>query len=508
MPQIFANPAVLLAFYDPLFWSGGDYHLYEWQKRILGSFADKLPNKPKHIAVAAAVGSGKSSMLIAPAANWTSLFQKALSVITSASGAQLDMQSMRAVKNLAQNVNAYHQSELFDIQYRHLEFNPTGAYIEARVTDDPNLMEGFHPQTFGAEFSIFVDEAKGITEDMWPAILKWNGYTRRMDVTSPGEQGGTFYNNLVSGRWEAYEIRADDCPHITQEYKDEVIATYGIESPITRAILYAKFTDLSGSLVMTLDTIKRCLDYALEKKLVPHREAAENNCGLDLSGGGDETVMSIWNGNKQLEIESMHFKDTMIAVDEIIRRINKWKLFNPSKRKADAGGLGKPILDALARKGFPFVRVYNQSRPQNDIIGKSYLNRATEGWYRVARLFEECALIPLPDKTQMNQLANRYFKKNVATGKLMVEPKAEARVHGHPSPDRADALILAVEDLPVEQPKQQEKKRKSMSIDELIDHIDRLNDREFQIPDDGNPLLLEDLVGIRKNSEIRERLLW
>lgn len=512
MPQIFANPAVLLAFYDPLFWTG-EHKIYDWQIRIHRDFADKLPGKATRMCVAANNGSGKSKYLIGPGAVWTSLFPKALSVVTSSSGSQLDLQSMRSVKNLAEHINAYHGVELFECQYRHTEFKPTGSFIEARITDEPGRMEGFHPQEPGREFSVFVDEGKSIKTEMYEALVKWTGYTRRMDVSSAGPPFGTFYTHYVSPEWKSYRIQASDCPHLSKDEIDGLIATYGEKSAIIQTTLFSNFSNFfDGSLVMTFETVQRCLRMAKEEvggqPVIPWRKEEENRAGLDSSGGGDEMILSVWNGNKQLVIESIDAKDSVVAVDQVVLLCRKWGLNNPAKRRADGGGNAKPILDMLARKGFPFVRIFNQVPPADAIVAKSYANRGTEMWYKFARLMEDCRLIPLPDPTQTNQLASRHLKRQVSTNKLMLEPKPEARANGHPSPDRADAAVLAMDHYSAEdKPKTEERKRHWLTPEQMAEYIDRINDREFDQPDEGS-LTLEHLVGMRKSTEGTKGLLF
>jgi hypothetical protein len=508
MPQIFANPAVLLAFYDPLFWSG-EHKIYDWQIRIQQDFADKLPGKATHIAVAAANGSGKSKYLIGPAAVWTSLFQEALAVITSSSQAQLDGQTFLQINKIANHINKYHGVELFDCKYQFLEFKPTKSLIRGRVTNETGKLEGFHPLEPGRDFSIFVDEAKTIPEDMYDALLRWTGYNRRMDVSSTGPPFGTFYRNFVSGKWKSYRIQAKDCPHITQEEIDRVIAACGEKSPVVQSSIYSIFSDFfDGSLMLSYESVARCIRMGKEGA-IPWRQEPENRCGLDPSGGGDEMILSVWNGNKQLAIEPIDSNDHTIAADKIIERLRFWKLNNPKLRKSDGGGNAKGLLDILNRKGWPFIRVFNQVPPVNSVVAKSYANRGTELWYKFAHLVQDCRLILIDDSTQTNQLSNRHLKRQVSSNKMMLEPKPEARANGHPSPDRADAAVLAEDGYVAEEdkPKVEETKRKSMTVDELIDHIDRINDRDFQLPDDGNPLSLEDLVGMRKSSEVTSKLL-
>src|SRR6185436_20668309 len=55
------------------------------------------------------------------------------------------------------------------------------------------------------------------------------------------------------------------------------------------------------------------------------------------------------------------------------------------------------------------------------------------------------------EKKLYEQLAFRHYKKNETSGKITLESKEEARANGHVSPDRADALVLALSDTTIDE---------------------------------------------------------
>lgn len=500
--RLFANPAVLLAFYDPHFHTGAA-KIFPWQVRVHEEFAARPQGLSKEVMVVAPNGSGKSSVIMSAPAIWTAMsFTQSRSVITSSSIPQLDMQTMPAVKRLAGYINQYHGAELWEIQHRYLHFKPNGSEIIARKSDEEGTMEGFHPIVPGGEFSILVDEGKSISDPIYAGILKWTGFTRRMDVTSAGDPSGAFHRNWQFGAQEKFLVTADDCPNITEADKQRIITEAGgPDSPLAQQILWSRFVALAGSVVINLEILNRCMRLAKDNA-VKHKEESFNRGGLDLSGGGDEYVMSVWNGNKQVALEAFRFKDTTMAVEEIIRLTRKWKL-TAERRRADAGGVGKPILDTLANRGYPWIRIHNQARP-NDSSFKNWGNRGTQMWFHFGRLVEDCAVILMEDEKQKTQLANRYYVQQKSTDKIIVEPKAEARSQGRPSPDRADATVLAMSDYRIEE-ELQPAKRATISEEELEEWYQNLKEGKFDKTGTGS-LTLEHIAGARRENSLQRRI--
>lgn len=502
---LFANPAVLLSFYDPYFQSGA-FKPHPWQVGVHADFAARSWNKPKELLVVVTNGGGKSSYIMAPAAIWTAMsFERSRTVVTSASIAQLDLQTMRAAKALASHINQFHKAELWEIQHRFMEFKPTHSIIEARKSDEEGTQEGFHPLVPGGEFTILVDEGKSIPPEIYNGILKWTGATRRMDVTSAGDPAGTFYHNWCHGPQNKWHITADQCPNITQGDMDRIISEAGgPDAPLARQILRSEFASLAGSVVITLDDVERCIRLGKEGA-IKHKPAERNHAGLDLSGGGDETVLSVWNGNKQIALEIVPFhKEDQIEDHLAYVLIPKWKL-RMEDIWADAGGLGRPMLRNIAQKlrakgsehGEAFRMVFNQQAPLGLLKG-NFRNRGTEMWYRFAALLQDGLLILMEDPKQTTQLSNRYFDQQTTSDKICLEPKPVARAKGHPSPDRADASVLAMCNYQREERKQElSKPRTKLSADELEAYVDEVNAGRFVTPLHVGSITLEHLVGTR-----------
>ena len=493
--MLFPTPAHLVCFYDPLFYAR-TVRFHRWQVDIHRDFAQRAPDSSKQIIVVAPNGAGKSAMILGPQACWTAMsFLESITAVTSASGAQLDTQTMPAIKRIAEHVNRYHRSELFVIRSKQIDFHPQHSPIIPRKSGEEGTQEGFHPISPGGEFTILVDEGKSMSEEIYNGIAKWTGWTRRTDISSAGEPMGVFYRLVTEGPVEPYIITDEMCPNITDSDRALIYAQGGgPDSILARQSLKSQFVALAGSTVLTLDAVNKAVRAAKENK-IPWVREPENKCGLDLSGGGDEIILAIGNGNKLLKLEKIIAKETTYLVERIISLCKAHDLNNPAKRKADAGGLGKPILDLLARAGWPFVRVYNQSKP----IARgrfNFGNRGTDMWFRFARMVEDCGVILLDDPKLTFQLSNRFVRHHAQTDKIILQPKQEARAQGLPSPDRADAVVLCFEGWAA--PEQRDEKKKKLTKAELEQWYDDLTEGNFMNPAklDGT-ITLEQLVGMR-----------
>ncbi len=113
----------------------------------------------------------------------------------------------------------------------------------------------------------------------------------------------------------------------------------------------------------------------------------------------------------------------------------------PENIFGDSGGMGKPYISMCREKGYPINAIYAQSKT---VAAKNnWGNRGTEMFYNFVRMIEEQQLILIDDTAQTNQLANRYYKRSEVNNRIILESKGTAKFHGHPSPDRADAAVLA-----------------------------------------------------------------
>jgi hypothetical protein len=451
--ESFHSPWDLLIFYDEDF-RDEKIQLYPWQREILETFSADVPlDDMIRMAVVANNGSGKSQYVLAPCAIWLAVaFKRSLAYVTSASASQLDTQTERFIDYLANKMNQLHRKEfnetedIWKLIKRSKEFLPNSSSIDLFATDEPKKAEGKHPLPGGKEFAIFVDEGKSIDEAIYGAIDRCTGATRRLDISSAGGCFGHFYDICTKPElgWWQRKIKYSDTPHVKNKEFEQAVIKHGINDPLVRSIFFSEFTSVEDSTVLTREGYDKCRTYFTDEKII---SVGDNKprMGIDLSAGGDETVCSVWKGNVQIAIEAFRFYDTAQGVKEIISIQSKYGIENKNVW-IEFDGFNRGIVDNLADKGFHYNKVLAAGKAFDS---KRYSNRMTELWFEFKRYIEEGYMGLLPDQTQKNQFIGRYYKRSLQNSKIILESKKEARAKGHPSPDRADAAVIAWAGMPL-----------------------------------------------------------
>ena len=451
----FPDSADLVAFFDPLI-NEGKVVLHPWQLEVseLLCNAKATDQNPFKYCLCAANGSGKDAFVIAPFAVWFALTKtKSRTIITSSSGIQLTNQTEKYIRELCFKVNAWFnsvfgQADIFNVTQRRIDCKLTGSIIQMFATDEEAKAEGYHPLEPGAAFAIIVNEAKSVAPDIFRALRRCTGYNYWIDVSTPGEPFGDFYKHFTSWK-HTRRVTFFDCPHQSRSEFEEDRIDLGEFSPLFRSKWLALFTTVGGNVVISQQAMERYKRFLAQGILrEKFTKTWPMRIGIDLAAGGDESVVSVFKGNKQLALHTSREADTTKTADWIERIIIDYHL--PRDHDyifADDGGVGRAIIDMLQRKGWAVKRVLNNSVAHRK---KDFRNRGAELWFKMARMIEESAIILLEDFKLFEQLGTRRYKKSDINDKPGLEKKAEAKADGLASPDRADATVLAFTDVPLE----------------------------------------------------------
>lgn len=436
------DPAMLInMFGDRMAPDRGDVILYKWQTELLEELAAAKPNalKPYKFCLCAANGSGKDAFIVAPFAIWFVLTKiQSRVILTSSSGTQLTSQTETYIKNLAESVNRFFGEEVFRIRQRYIKCRLSGSEIRMFATDEEGKAEGYHPIVPGAEMAIVVNEGKSVSEEIHRALRRCTGYNYWLEVSTPGEPHGFFhfaFNNWPNKK----RVTSYDCPrHLSLEELEADKIELGEHSALFRSKHLALFTSIGGEVIIPHDLVLKVRS-SPPKYSIPSWPV---RIGIDLAAGGDENCVTFVKGNRVLKEKFFTESDTTVTADRIERILLDEHIDKTHDYiYADDGGVGHSIIDMLKRRGWNIKRVLNQSTAINK---KQFGNKGAENWYRIKRLFEELLIdiTALSDKT-IEQIGSRRYKQGLTGARIMLQKKSEAKSEGHPSPDRADALILA-----------------------------------------------------------------
>lgn len=346
---------------------------------------------------------------------------------------------------------------------------------------DESAAQGIHMPNL----LIIVDEAGGIGEVVGRSLeaLMTGGNTRMLLLGNPptDKEDSWFERSCNSDLYKTIPIGAYDTPNFTgeetgmcstcpphvaphpvathlvdQRWVDDVVNEFGEESPFVEARVYARFPRATAN------------------KVIPFTwcEMANNNenpaqghkirLGVDVaSDGGDEFVIAKMDGfsitveHNSSGIQNHNAVDVagVVArhIEDAIRIHEERDIPDKVQVKVDTIGVGWGVVSTLEKwceeKGWNAKIVgVNVSERAND--PDKFRNQRSEMWWNARLLLQPDAnnqqeVAIRADRATLAQLSTPTYKSDSA-GRIQIESKVEMKRRGMSSPDRAEAILLAM----------------------------------------------------------------
>jgi len=164
-------------------------------------------------------------------------------------------------------------------------------------------------------------------------------------------------------------------------------------------------------------------------------------CDIARSAEGDRTVFTMiqrvsFNTYKQTYIRSFKGYDLM-KTSGLIANMNRTE--HPEMIVVDAGGLGIGVCDRLAEEGINVVHFNGAMKATRP----GFKNHRAQSYYKLREFLrtKQLDLMGHEDqKTQLRKLKYKFY----SSGDRLIESKEDMKKRGLPSPDYADALMMAI----------------------------------------------------------------
>jgi hypothetical protein len=366
---------------------------------------------------------------------------------------------------------------LFDGQPR-LEIDKTW-FCHGFATDDPSNFQGTH----GPHVLIIFDEACGISPKIWEALdgNLSSEHVRFLPIGNPTDPANNFFDECASPQTNTITISAFDSPNfttfgirdediITGEWSEKVtgplpypelvtpawaadtMAKHGHESAYYQSRVLGEFPQQSTDALIQMSWVTRAKALSRRPKAA---EVSTVDVGVDVARtGSDETVISAfaWDADEPVQVLLRPYsnQDTEATADQCMSTAHDLHRMFPDAVitfRVDADGLGAGVYDKLRRFSehytFTWFRVHeirNGASPRNAELFK---NARAEMWWHTRALFEEGRVGLLEDALQESQLISIKFSY-AEREQIRIERKEEAKRRGVKSPDRADAVMMAL----------------------------------------------------------------
>jgi phage terminase large subunit len=353
----------------------------------------------------------------------------------------------------------------------------------ALTANRPENFQGGHSN----HLLIIADEAPGIQSGIWDAIAgSLTGRDVRIVMAgNPTIPTGAFFDAFHHERsmWHCISMSVFDTPNIAPLRLeqllamdqagggplDEVVVPYlpsrrwvveqymqwwhGEEasSPMWQSRVLGEFPAEASNSLFRLAWLERAGRAAKDD---PARRLI---AGVDVGGGEAETVCYLCQSTAaEKRILSMAAWRKPDTLDDVARFLDPYlKTGRLQTVRVDAIGIGHNFGLYLRKKGFP-VEMVNvgmpcENRPERHENNPSerFSNLKAQYYQNLADAFERGEVAGLTDELTITQLIGVLYEID-SRGRLKIESKAEAAARGVPSPDRAEALMLALGQAPRE----------------------------------------------------------
>jgi len=419
--------------------------LWPLQESILRSVA----NRPR-VAVKACHASGKTFMAAVAVLWFVSRYRDGIVVTTAPTWTQVEKLLWGEIHRAVQSSRiAFPQ-----LSKTELRIGP-GNYALGLSTNEGVRFQGFHGRVL-----IVVDEAPGVKAEIWEAIegIRAGGDVRVLALGNPTIASGPFYDAFTANRdgWCAFTISAFDSPNlagvsldelltladpeleqcvrpylVTRRWVREKYAEWGPGHPLWEARVLGQFPTQAEDALISL----AWLEAAARRPGVDR--GGRLTAGLDVAGPGeDETVLVIAEGEAVVGQHSWADQDPRGAVIAALAPYrHRLDVVN-----VDAAGIGYYLAKHLQDLGFP-VRAVNVGERATD--RERYANLKAELYWGLRQRFQAGEVAGLTDERTIGQLAGIRYR-HTARGQVEIERKEDARKRGVKSPDRAEAVMLAL----------------------------------------------------------------
>ena len=352
-------------------------------------------------------------------------------------------------------------------------------YALGLSADGADQFQGFHcPNVL-----VVVDEAEGVREEIYEAIdsVMTSQNPTLLLIGNPTSTSGPFHRAFheESGIYKTITISALDSPNVqnrsidiagltTAEWVEERRAIWGENSDLFRSRVLGKFPLRGEDNLLSIDDINAAVyDEGIDPGMgrgeaclaptgarVDGDRARDDPFDLFLPGmapsnygrvvvgvdvarfGSDRTVVLMRRGDRVESIKAFSRIDTMATTGQVMVAVREHR---PDVVNVDVIGVGGGVVDRLREQGVRAHGINVAEAPRRD---RTCANLRAEGYQSLAQRFRD-RRIRIPRDTELiSELASLRYRYD-SRGRLVMEKKTRARGRGAPSPDRADALMLA-----------------------------------------------------------------
>ncbi len=334
--------------------------------------------------------------------------------------------------------------------------------IIALASDSVSRYGGYHSPT---GLAVILDEAQGVGPDAWDALRRPGAEKRRtVAAGNPLFRTGRFAEVARLPHWHRVTISASDVPNVSgvglpipglvdPETIEATVRDFGPNSDYVRSRVYAQFPegDAEG-----LIPARSWLDQAAARAAAaaPPSFRAEPILGCDIAerGAARNAVAVLIEGTIR-ELATWAEPDLTVTAQRIANLAYRYGVRPKTNAAApgwgfvvvDTVGVGAGVGAILQRAGYKLIHFRGSETATSEGAGGIlYRNRRTEAFWTVREHLQRGRLGLPNDEQLFDELMSLRWRPAASGGRIEVELKGEWAARVGRSPDKADAVSMAL----------------------------------------------------------------
>jgi hypothetical protein len=430
----------------------------------------------RRTAVKACHGVGKTFTLAVATLWWLARYREGIVLTTSPTQRQVRTQLWTEIHRLVERAKVPYPK----LRTTELRFRDDNNFAIGFSTNQTENFQGYH----GKYVLIIAAEAPGIESGIWDAVAGTmaGGIVHIVMAGNPTVPSGAFFDAFSKerGLWNCFTVGAFDSPNLKGLTLEQLLGMdpaeggpldqnplphlvtkrwvydqyqswwHGDEasSPNWLSRVLARFPQQAQNALIKMHWLERARQRALQNP-VSVTGPPSLVAGVDVGGGDAETVVYVCeythDRRRILEMGAWRGQDTRGQVVDLLDQFRR----RLSVVRVDGIGVGYNFALHLRDCHFPVemvnVAMACEAKPQlteNDPT-RRFVNQKAQFYQELADAFERDQVEGLTDEATIGQLASLQYEID-PQGRMKIEAKEKARARGVPSPDRAEALMLAL----------------------------------------------------------------
>jgi hypothetical protein len=306
-------------------------------------------------------------------------------------------------------------------------------------TNDPTKFQGIH----APKVMIVFDEATGIEGGFWDAAegVAVGDNDRFLAIGNPTDPMSRFKQVCDSGLWNVVRLSAEEHPNVlegrqvipgavTRAWIGERLIEYGgRDTGLYRARVLGLFPEQGDDMLVSLADVER----AQARWQKPLGRPVALGCDVARFGSDETILCELFADGTVGEMKAKRGQDLMVTAGEI-------QAAGIEKIAVDDAGLGGGVTDRLKERR---VKVLPINGGESAREKERFFNRRAEMWWLIREMLQKDELALPPDSRLAVDLTNIKFTYD-SRGRIKLESKDEVKKRIGRSPDRGDALGLAL----------------------------------------------------------------